>query len=201
MALSSAQPAVMQHGGNAHPRDIECRSGQPGRLNSCPVEHTCLEAQACTLQSLAIWKRQGSDNLLTAPGRTAVQNLELSVHCHYRRHVQDGDMSDVASAGPHTPIDCRVYSWVPFYARLSRGGGMSDRGRGRGQGRGQPGRADSMTQESNGPRTIPVNIVLEDEQRGEPPCASRHFPSKVTCTRQISLFVQRHSRLMAIVYG
>ena len=58
-----------------------------------------------------------------------------------------------------------------------------------------------MNQESSAPRAIAVNIVAEDEQRGEPACASRHFPSKVTCSRQMSLFVQRHSRLMAIVYG
>ena len=92
MALSSAQPAVMQHGGETHPHNLQCRTSQPGRLNSCPVEHTCLEAQAYTSQSLASWKRQGSNDLWTAPGRTAVQSLELSIHCHYRRHVQDGEM-------------------------------------------------------------------------------------------------------------
>ena len=77
---------------------------------------------------------------------------------------------------------------------------MSDRGRGRGQGRGQPGRADSQNQESNPLRTIPVSIVAEDEQRGEPACASTDFPSVVACTRQRGMVVQRHSRLMAIVY-
>ena len=78
---------------------------------------------------------------------------------------------------------------------------MSDRGRGRGQGRGQSGRADSMNQGSDATRALAVGIGAEDEQRGEPACANRHFPSKVTCTRRMSLSVQRDSRLMAIVNG
>lgn len=100
MALPSAQPAVMQHGGETHPWDIQCRTGHPGRLSPCIAEHICLEAQACTSQSLASWKRQGFDDLLTAPGRTAVQYLKLSYYSHERRHVQDGDMGNEASCCP-----------------------------------------------------------------------------------------------------
>ena len=78
---------------------------------------------------------------------------------------------------------------------------MSDRGRGRGQGRGQPGRADSQNQGPDTLQSISVIVVAEDEQRGEPACASTDFPSMVACTRQRGMIVQRHSRLMTIVYG